>query len=1022
MEESEAYDHMSDAEGSEDDVDVKQEYSQTSPNGTSSVKNAPAVKANLQKRRRVTRACDECRRKKIKCDGKQPCTHCQVYSYGESSRMPASTWTSANSWVECTYDQPSNRRRNPAPQYVENLEHRVNRAETLLHILIPNLDLNDPGIDAAVAQGWIPGAPGRGHPNAARQSGPLAQSAQQAMNGLQRETEKSDASSDTNLESMVRAVAQLDVDEQGHWDYHGHSSGLSFVRRMREQLPDLMGAEGHATPFVKSRPMSQVLESPRSGGDSPAGDISPGATNELPPKAYARGVCQMAVAQAASLLRIVHAPSFWKSFEDLYGKPPEHWTNADHKFLPLFHTAMALGHLFAKDESGPLDKHGYETAIQQGFSHFKTARQLMDIADCRDLPSIQAVLFMILFLQSSAKLSQCYAYIGVALRSALRLGLHRSCRGPWNPIEAEVRKRVFWVVRKLDIYVGVMLGLPQTLNDDDIDQDFPQEVDDEYITEDGILPMPAGKVSIMTAFNLHTKLVQILSKIAKKVYPIKLSNGSPDKSYTVPFSAIREIEGELEAWKNSLPAELNTTQGTQFTGLQQLLRLAYAHAQVVLYRPFLHYVTMDKRAKPVDQRAYACAISYVNVSRNIIHIVTQMHQKGLLNGAFWFTCYTSFFAILSLVYFAAENQDNDTTQAVMKDALEGRRVLSSLARRSMAADRCTATLNSVFQSLPAWMQQGQQNPMITKKRQHSPKPSSAGRGILQATRSHPDVSATNRQQAPIGFGQVRRASTFPNHGQSIPSNGAGTPSSIDATWSQSGASSYGPQTPTSAGFDMPQTWNGSANAFSSSLPAQFAMPSQQQPGYGNNPAMNDLSMMFPHADEPLGYPNQPLTTFENDQQIFKNDGPYVAGGAPQQQSFTDVSDPTLMAQATQRSVSRAREDNLEAQFFALPPYIEQRQGQHGGNGATGPPQQQGFVSTPTGGMRPPQKALESFSMPTSMPMASGVDGGQWLRQQQQQAQQNAGMGAGAGLGSDINIQEIFGGQEWNPMLMNAFGS
>lgn len=36
-----------------------------------------------QKRRRVTRACDECRRKKIKCDGKQPCTHCTVYSYGK---------------------------------------------------------------------------------------------------------------------------------------------------------------------------------------------------------------------------------------------------------------------------------------------------------------------------------------------------------------------------------------------------------------------------------------------------------------------------------------------------------------------------------------------------------------------------------------------------------------------------------------------------------------------------------------------------------------------------------------------------------------------------------------------------------------------------------------------------------------------------------------------------------------------------------------------------------------------------
>lgn len=55
--------------------------------------------APMQKRRRVTRACDECRRKKIKCDGKQPCTHCTVYSYGTSpaplplSRLCASSHT-----------------------------------------------------------------------------------------------------------------------------------------------------------------------------------------------------------------------------------------------------------------------------------------------------------------------------------------------------------------------------------------------------------------------------------------------------------------------------------------------------------------------------------------------------------------------------------------------------------------------------------------------------------------------------------------------------------------------------------------------------------------------------------------------------------------------------------------------------------------------------------------------------------------------------------------------------------------
>lgn len=57
-----------------------QMHGQPSPN---SLSQSQRTSAPLQKRRRVTRACDECRRKKIKCDGKQPCTHCTVYSYGK---------------------------------------------------------------------------------------------------------------------------------------------------------------------------------------------------------------------------------------------------------------------------------------------------------------------------------------------------------------------------------------------------------------------------------------------------------------------------------------------------------------------------------------------------------------------------------------------------------------------------------------------------------------------------------------------------------------------------------------------------------------------------------------------------------------------------------------------------------------------------------------------------------------------------------------------------------------------------
>lgn len=70
-------DHHDDQQSAED-VSVKAEQGDENSTGSNQTVQMP-----VQKRRRVTRACDECRRKKIKCDGKQPCTHCSVYSYGQ---------------------------------------------------------------------------------------------------------------------------------------------------------------------------------------------------------------------------------------------------------------------------------------------------------------------------------------------------------------------------------------------------------------------------------------------------------------------------------------------------------------------------------------------------------------------------------------------------------------------------------------------------------------------------------------------------------------------------------------------------------------------------------------------------------------------------------------------------------------------------------------------------------------------------------------------------------------------------
>lgn len=193
--------------------------------------------------------------------------------------------------------------------------------------------------------------------------------------------------------------------------------------------------------------------------------------------------------------------------------------------------------------------------------YYRASRALLqDVTECRDLTTLQGLLFLILFLQATANLSACYAFVGIALRSALRMGLHRHLQhAQIGPIEQESRRRVFFVIRQMDIYVSTLLGFPLLLSSDDIDQAYPSEIDDDFITPQGLLQPPPGSPSFFQAFNAHTRLMEILTKITKYVYPMRgidqtlLKDGSAPSTYTISYSKIKEIEADLHEWFERLP-------------------------------------------------------------------------------------------------------------------------------------------------------------------------------------------------------------------------------------------------------------------------------------------------------------------------------------------------------------------------------------------------------------------------------------------------------------------------------------
>lgn len=257
--------------------------------------------------------------------------------------------------IECTYDQPSNRRRNPAPQYIEALEARLHRAEALLKTVLPDVDLSDPSLDLTTPQRII-----TSFKRNATSSGIGA------LKGNAVKLNAGTESGDELLESMVDTTGSLDLDDQGHWDYHGNSSGVIFLRRMHEQFGELFGHELYlgSTPFLRPRPMSAFFDSPRST-DSPMDTMA--HTQDLPTKEVARELCSNSLDDACTLMRIIHQPSFYRMFDRIYDTPPEQYGNEESRFLPLLYVVLALGCLFAKTEQSKLDlKDGYEGATDQG--------------------------------------------------------------------------------------------------------------------------------------------------------------------------------------------------------------------------------------------------------------------------------------------------------------------------------------------------------------------------------------------------------------------------------------------------------------------------------------------------------------------------------------------------------------------------------------------------------------------------------------------------------------------------------
>ncbi|EME88371.1 uncharacterized protein MYCFIDRAFT_149027 [Pseudocercospora fijiensis CIRAD86] len=629
------------------------------------------------KRRRIARACDMCRKKKIKCDGKTPkCSHCENYK------------------TECIFTHVEKKRAPPkGAKYIEGLENRLGRMENLLRL--SGLLAEDDGgrTDLGTLEKRL----------AERQNKSTADSPVSQHSSNRRGSK--DGSTPANPEGQEQK-------DSGPNSAHGQTSPPEPVKNP----PDVFRRDAKEVDALADQMCSLITnqcgETRYIGSSSGFSIFSPKGIQWVNEKTGDTSFQQM-IASATSEDK--HGWDHWKPevFNDLFQrrifKPlpgrqecyallKDYFENFNIMF-PLFHEPTFM-HLVDKHYSlEPYDSSGWWASLNVAlaiahrlrvmsnvvsheeddvaWAYLKNAMAVMSELTMRntDLLSVQALIGMALFLQGTPNPQPSFFLVAAAIRLAHSIGLHKRGSGfNLNEVENEQRKRVFWIAYLLDKDICLRSGRPPAQDDDDMNVDLPSEDPPDNVGNVPLSQERHGKKT-MNLFRLMCQFAQIQSRVYKQLYSVKASRQSDGEL----LNTIGELDEALEEWKDSIPLDFRPEHEIRAAHTPLILHVvvlhfAYYNCLTTIHRMSVHhgywtsrlsdYAVQGLNARPLNPRVFMSAALCVNAARTSIGLIRYIPQGDY--ACVWLILYYPVSSLVTLFANILQNPQDARARSDLK--------------------------------------------------------------------------------------------------------------------------------------------------------------------------------------------------------------------------------------------------------------------------------------------------------------------------------------------------------------------
>ncbi|EXJ56992.1 hypothetical protein A1O7_07336 [Cladophialophora yegresii CBS 114405] len=642
------------------------------------------------KRQKVAAACDQCREKKIKCDGLRPrCSPCQKR---------------AGANAHCEWGVRRKRSTGASKLEIARLQSRIDELERVHRrtSLPENTDQPSPSTPRSI--------------------------------------------SDPNRHSHSSANAMMGLIDEG--DGHGEesvvgdSSAASFMNRIKAVL-DQQVSPGSA-------------QQPRSNSTSSSSAVVTGLRRRqrrfrtpdyvLPSRQQADKLLEVYWRLVDPLYPFIDKDDFMGKYQSLWAGTPT--MDDEVCFICLLNATFAVACIL--DSSiRPQDR------VSAGEVYFRRAQGYVDLEflQFQSVHTVQCLLLLAQYLQSTREPQQCWLFVGLAIRIAQSLGLDlpSTSARTHNGRPDEFLRKVWHGCVLMDRILSMTFGRP-TIITPQAAASVPRPLPHPGVSVadcecHGDLGHFDASPSDLHFFLETLQLYEIMSETLLALYSPTHSAERPssmaadDDIYTPYFGAlgskaagtVLEMDAKYSTWQRSLPLHLRFARGSStipqnlnlnLTHARQakVLYLRYSHTRTLLFRPVLsrfcsichnHHEEHIERDSLAYKLALQCSVMCVQSALDTVHLFGKVHSEvrvELLDDILpaWWYCILYLYTAATVLVAARLN-------ATIEKELGGEDVVLTASRTVTAAlhrygsfgkhtKRCAAAVELLFDQIPGQSQ------------------------------------------------------------------------------------------------------------------------------------------------------------------------------------------------------------------------------------------------------------------------------------------------------------------------------